>query len=388
MSYTPIHLHSMYSIRDAIIKIEDLAKKCNELKITSCAITDHAFIGAAYKQYKVFKDHNIKPLIGCEFYYTDDALEKNPHYHLIAIAKDKTGYNNLCELSKYSYVTGFYRKPRIDKKTLLKYKDGLIISAACLFGLPQQLILNSNMDEALKEILWFKEHFKDDFYLEIADHNLKEETTIKDTFREIGAKHHIKVVPATDTHYLNATDKKLHNIFKQLAYNTVGLDDDGFDGTNYHVLSLDEMKSLFYDNEIDNTLEISDKCNIDFKFSGYHLPTFETGSEKDIHEYLYDLALKGLKEKGLSENVEYKNRLDFEMEQLHLADLEDYFAIVHDYVTWCKLNGVSVGPGRGSAAGSLVSYLIGITAVDPLQYDLLFARCINPGRALQFDFGV
>lgn len=388
MTYTPTHLHSMYSIRDAITRIDQLAVRCNDLGIEACAITDHGIISAAYKQWKIFKEHKIKPLVGCEFYLTDDASDKNQHYHLVVIAKNQEGYRNLCELSRYSYTEGFYRKPRIDRGVLDRCAGNVIVTTACCFGLPQMLILNDQREEAIDEIKSFHKTFGDDFYLEIADHGLEDEDIIRDDFRNIGRDLGIKCVPGTDTHYLMKEDKEIHNIFKQLAYNTVGKGDDGFDGKNYHVWSLDEMKECFTDEEIQTTNEIADKCSIDFEFTGYYLPSAEIESDNDAYEELLELSMSGLKDLGLEENQVYIDRVNDEIRQLHLSDLEDYFLIVADYVKWAKEHDVPVGPGRGSAAGSLISYLIGVTGIDPIEYDLLFARAVNPGRALQYDFGV
>lgn len=388
MTYTPTHLHSCYSVRDAVIKIDQLADKCVELGIESCAITDHGFAGAAFKQYKAFKERGIKPLVGCEFYFTPDAEEKEAHFHLVLIAKNQEGLKNLNRLSRFSFVKGFYRKPRIDWKSLKAFSEGLICTTACCFGLPQQLFLNDELDEAVTQIKNFHKIFGDDFYLEIADHNLEEENRIREYFREVGEKLKIKCVPATDSHYLNPEDQSFHTIFKQLAYNQVGKTDDGFDGKNYHVWSFDLMKEKFTQAEIDVTNEIADKCNTEFTFTGYHLPEATIPDGQDEFTYLYKLALEGLKRIGKEEDAVYVERVRFEMEQLHLTELEHYFLVVYDYVKWSKDNKIPVGPGRGSAAGSLVSYLIGITGVDPIKYDLLFARCINPGRALQYDFGV
>jgi DNA polymerase-3 subunit alpha len=388
MSYAPLHLHSCYSIRDAAIKIDKLADKCVEYGIEACAITDHAFIGAAYKQYKEFKKKNIKPIIGMEVYFTDDIEEKEPHYHLVLLAKNNEGFTNLNRLSRISFTDGFYKKPRIDWASLEKFKDGLICSAACVFGLPQQLYLNNQVDEAIAVIKRFKKMFGEDYYLEIADHNLEDEFKIKDWFRNIGQELDIKVIPTTDSHYLNPDEKEFHNIFKQLAYNSVGKDNDGFDGKDYHVWSLAEMKAKFTDEEIANTLEVADKCNVKFDFSGYNLPeaTLEDGLDK--YEYLYKLSNEGMKRLGFDKDPVYIDRLEFEMTQIHLMDLEDYFLVVSDYIQWCRNNNIPTGPGRGSAAGCLVSYLIGITTIDPIKYGLMFARALNSGRALQYDFGV
>jgi len=328
-------------------------------------------------------------LHNCEFYFTDDGEQKNSHYHLVLIAKNQNGFNNLCNLSRYSYVTGFYKKPRIDWQSLSRFSEDLVCTSACIFGLPQQQFLNNEVDGAMDSIKSFQKLFGEDYYLEVANHGLEDEDQVRSWFREVGRDLGIKLVAATDSHYLKAGDKELHNIFKQLAYNSVGEGaDDGFPGSGYHILSFEEMQEKFLQEELDTTLEIADKCNINFEFKGYNLPKAETPEGVDSFEHMTALAVHGLKEKGLHEKKIYRDRLDFELELLHLTDLEDYFLIVADYMKWCRENGVPVGPGRGSAAGSLVSYCLGITGVDPIKYDLLFARCVNVGRSLQFDFGI
>jgi DNA polymerase-3 subunit alpha len=187
---------------------------------------------------------------------------------------------------------------------------------------------------------------------------------------------------------LKKEDKEFHNLFKQLAYNTVGRHEDDFPGTGYHLWTAAEMAEKFTATEIANTNEIASKCSTKFEFHKYHLPKFETPANSDAYEYLYHLSMIGMVNRGLVGNKEYEQRLEYEMQQLHLTELEDYFLIVSDYVKWCKLSGIPVGTARGSGGGSLVAWLVGITEVDPLKYDLLFARAINPGRALQYDFGV
>lgn len=388
MSYCPTHAHSCYSVRDSIIKIEDYAKRCKELKIEAACITDHGCLHGAYKFYKEFKKNGIKPIIGQEFYYADDITDKGHNYHLVLLAKNNEGFKDLCRLSTIAFQDGFYKKPRVDKAILKQYSENVICTTACVFGKAQQLFLNNDVDAAKQEITDLKDIFGDSFYLEIASHEMEDEDKVRDFFREIGESMKIKVLPATDSHYVYAEDKPIHNIFKQLAYGTVGMEDDGFPGTGYHIWSAEEMQAKFLQSEVDTTLEIAERCNVSFNFSGYYLPEFECPAGTDSYTYLYALSQKGLEAKGLQNDKAYVDRLDYEMSQLHLTQLEDYFLIVMDYIVWCKKAGIPVGPGRGSGAGSLVSYLIGITSVDPLEYDLMFARCINPGRALQYDFGI
>jgi DNA polymerase-3 subunit alpha len=385
----PLHVHSEGSVRDSINKISNYVQKCVELKYTAASISDHGFMGYNYKFYKECKKYNIKPILGQEFYYTHDRADKGLNYHLVLYAMNEKGYQNLCKLSSDAFINGFYRKARTDKTILAEYSEGLICTPACCFGMAQQYIVNGEMDNAIQEVKDLQSIFKENFYLEIHDHGIEDEIKIKDEFRNIGNDLNIKVVPGIDVHYTNKEDQKIHGIFKNIAYASGGEKDSSFNGTDFHVLSPEEMAVKFTKEELDNTLEIADKCNVDFKFTGYFLPTYDIPEKEfDTYEYLRTICFRELKKKGLDSNPLYVERLEFELNMLHLADLENYLLIVSDYCNWAKNNDVPVGPGRGSMGGSIVSWLTNITGVDPLKYDLLFARAINPGRSLQFDFGV
>jgi len=390
MSYTSLHVHTEYSIRDSCLRQSDYIKKVKELGLYAACESNHGNMHGHYKFYKKCKEHDVKPIFGIEFYYADDAQDKGDNYHLMAYAKNNEGWKNLCELSSWSYINGFYRKPRIDKHILNRYKDNLIISTACCFSKPGQAIVNKNPDAAIEEISWFVDKFGDDFYLEIMDHGIDEEEVIRDWYRQYARETGVKVIGTTDSHYLNDQDKSFHNIFKQLAYGSVGkANDDGFSGTGYHVWSEGEMLEKFYREELDNTNEIADKCNVKFKFTGYYLPKFNIPEpDKDPYEFLKEMCYNGLKSKRLDNKKEYVDRLEYELNVFHISDLENYILIVADYMQWCKKNNIYVSPGRGSMAGALVSYLTDITKVDPLQYNLMLSRAVNPGRSLQYDFGI
>lgn len=284
----------------------------------------------------------------------------------------------------------FYRKPRIDKEMLDKYKDNLIISTACCFSKAGQAVWNKDVDGAIEEITALKDMFGEDFYLEIMEHGIEEEDVVRDFYRQYGRDNGIKVIATTDSHYLNNEDKSFHNIFKQLAYGSVGkANDDGFNGTGYHIWTEEEMLEKFTRDELDNTNEIADKCDVSFKFTGYYLPKFNIPEpEMDPYEYLKASCYAGLKKKGLDTKPEYVERLEYELNVFHTSDLENYILIVSDYMKWCKTNNIYVSPGRGSMAGALVCYLTDITMVDPLQYELMLSRAVNPGRSLQYDFGI
>lgn len=395
MSYVNLHAHSCYSIRDGLSKLDEIVSRSKALGMAAACITEHGFMGSAYKFYKECKKQDIKPIIGMEAYYTDGSDEKGSNYHLLLLAKNNNGYKNLCRLTTDAYINNFYRKPRVTFESLERYKDDIIVSTACLAGYPQQMILQKNYDACDIELARFHKLFGEDFYLEVHNHGIIQdgvdiEGLVRDHFREYSKKHGIKCIYGNDSHYTLESDKQIHNTFKQIAYSSAGKSsDDAFDGNGYWILSKEEALARFSQEEVDNTLEIANKCNIEFKFTGYYLPTFDIShQEKDTHEFLKDMCYAELKVKGFDTNQIYIDRLEYELNMLHMADLENYLLIVSDYCNWAKTHDVPVGPGRGSMGGSIVSWLTNITAVDPIKYDLLFARAINPGRSLQYDFGV
>lgn len=388
-NYLPLHTHSCGSIRDSTLKLKDYISIGKELNLSSLAVTDHGFSGFLYKHYKLCKENNIKPILGQEFYYVPNE-ECKTNYHILVIAKNNIGLKNLFKLSSIAYLQNFYKKPRIWKKALFEYSEGLIVSTACCFSHFGQLILEDKKDEALSELQDFSNHFKDDFYLELMNHGLEEEVPIRQFYREINKKLGNKIIATNDSHYGRKDEKELHNIFKQIAYGSVGKDkDDSFNGDGYHILSYEEMLERFEREEIDNTNEIAEKCNISFNFIGYHLPNFDIpNKEQDSYEYLKDICYKGLKEKGLDDKKEYIDRLEYELNQIHISNLEGYILIVADYLCYGKNNNMPIGLGRGSSGASLVCYLTKITEIDPLYYKLPFSRFLNSGRIMQYDFGL
>lgn len=390
MSYVNLHCHSSYSVRDGISRLNEIVSRSKELGMSAVCISEHGSMASCYRFYKECKSQDIKPIIACEFYYATDIKEKEKNYHLLLIAKNNEGYKNLCRLSSEAYINGFYRKPRIDFELIKKYRDGIIASTACMAGYAQQLLLNGEVDACNAELDRFHSLFGDDFYLEIHNHNIPEEAVIRDHFRSYGREKGVKCIYGNDSHYILKQDKEIHNIFKQIAYNSVGMSsDDAFSGDGYWIMSRDELLERFTQDEIDNTQEIADKCNIGFKFTKYYLPQFDIPEKgKDAHEYLRDMCWDSLKRRGFADNKVYVDRLNYELGMLHMADLENYLLIVADYCSWARNNDIPVGPGRGSMGGSIVSWLTGITEVDPIHYGLLFGRAINVGRSLQYDFGI
>lgn len=387
--YCCTHLHSATgSIRDSILRTDQAVSKAKALGMSALACSDHGTQHNLYKHYKECKKQGIKPILGFEAYFAFDDEQKDKNYHLCIYAKNNEGLKNLYKISSSAYINHFYRKPRVTKELLFNNSDGLIVTAACMQGPFQQLLLSGDKDASLNEIKSFISKFKDDFYLEVHNHNIPEEMPIMEFFREVANDLKCGIIGATDVHFLNKEDKEIHNIFKQLAYGSVGkASDDGFDGTGYHILDFDEYGKLFTKQEADYTLEIADKCNVSIKHNEYHLPKYNTNG-KNTFEYIRDLAYDGLKRINKSDSNEYKSRLDYELSIIHMGGLEDYFLIVADIMNWCKTNDVPYGPGRGSSAGSLLCYCLGITTIDPIRYDLMFSRMLNPGRLLKYDFGV
>ncbi|MDY0197605.1 MAG: PHP domain-containing protein [Tenuifilaceae bacterium] len=385
--YVPLHIHTEFSIRDSTNKIKNYVAKCKEYGYQYASISDHGNMSGGFKFYNECKKNDIIPILGQEFYYFTEDENSNVNYHLILYAKNNKGWENLCKLSSDAYINNFYKKPRTCKSMLSKFSEGLICTPACCFGLSQQYLLNNEYDKAIEEIKALRSIFREDFYLEIANHELEEEVIIRDQFRNIGNDLNIKTVLGLDSHYTNKDEQELHSIFKNISYNSIGKDNDAsFNGTNYHIYSPEDFDKLFDKDVINNSLELASKCNISFKFTGYNLPLYSTPEKKDSYEHLKDLCYKGLKDKGLDTKKEYTDRLEFELEQIHLSCLEDYVLIVADYINWAKNNDIPTGCGRGSSGASMVCYLTRITEIDPLVYDLPFARFLNSGRIMQYKF--
>lgn len=387
-NYVNLHCHSAFSIRDSCLKLSDLVSISKGYDLPAVCVSDHGSGHAWYKLFKEAKKQEIKPIIAQEFYYADDPTDKGDNYHIMVYAKNQIGYQNLCKLSSWAYLNGFFRKPRIGKEILFKYSEGLIVSTGCCFSKFGQLVVNNQIDEAVSEIQDFSRTFGDDFYLEVMDHGIEEEDIIRTWYRNYAQENNLKVIATNDTHYAKAEDREFHGIFKNIAYASGGEKDMSFLGSGFHILSPDEMSAKFLKNELDNTIEIADKCNVDFKFTGYKVPRFDIPDKNlDSFEYLKQKCLDGLKEKGLT-SKKYLDRLDHELEQIHLSNLEDYVLIVADYCNWCKQNGIAVGPGRGSVGNSIMAIACSISDVDSIEYDLDFVRFTNRGRILTYDFGI
>ncbi|MBI2592636.1 MAG: DNA polymerase III subunit alpha [Candidatus Colwellbacteria bacterium] len=387
MRFVHLHTHSHYSLLDGLSKIEDLVARTKELGMDALAITDHGNLYGSVEFFKKAKAAGVKPIIGAELYLAKNSrLSKNPkvdniRYHLTVLVKNQRGYENLCELITKSHLEGFYYKPRIDKELLEKHKEGLIVLSGCFSGEIAKLLIQGNDEEAESVARYYQELFGENYYLEIQPHAPQ----IHSRLIELGKKLNIPLVATQDSHYLKKEDAPIHEIL--LAIQTNGrLDDEerfSFREFDCSLLSPEEMSEIFKSlpEAIENTGIIADKCEFKFEFGRVHLPSFtlpEGFSSSDA--YLKELATSKLKDRFPKITGEVKERLDYELGVIEKTGFADYFLIVQDFVNWAKRHGIVVGPGRGSAAGSLVSYVLGITGVDPLKYDLIFERFLNPDR--------
>lgn len=393
--FVHLHVHTEYSLLDGVARIKKLAKTCKEYGMPAVAITDHGNMYGVIEMYDNCVANGIKPIIGCEFYVADDLTVKNgktKNAHLILLAKNDVGYHNLCLLNTIAFRDGFYYKPRIDYKTLEQHSDGLICLSACIAGDVPQYILKGMYEEAEKLILWFKQLFGEDYYLEIQNHNLEEQKIVNKYLHEYAKKHNIKLVATNDVHYIYKEDAETQDVLMCVQMGKTLDDPDRLKmtGEEFYLKTYDEMKEAFPNDEeaLANTIEIANKCSYDFTFGKYLFPKYipETGESPEI--FIRRLITEGLQKKYKEVTKEILDRVESEMAVITKQGFVEYFLIVWDYINAAKEMGISVGPGRGSGAGSIVAYAIGITNIDPLKYDLLFERFLHTERVSAPDFDV
>ncbi len=395
-NFVHLHVHTEFSMLDGAAKIPQLVKKVKALGMPAVAMTDHGNMYGAIHFYKACKKAGIKPILGCEFYVAKDLHYKvgRPKLaHLILLAKNDEGYMNIARLNTIAFRDGYYNgKPRIDLETLEKHTEGVIALSACIAGDIPQAILNRDYEEAERLILWFKERFKDDFYLEIQNHGLTEELEVYTKLKEYSKKFNIKLVATNDAHYIDKKDAEMQDVLMCVAMGK-SLDDPDrlkFDTDEFYVKSYDEMLQVFPAEEeaLLNTLEIAEKCNFDFVFGHYLLPKYDAPNGMDTTEYLKQLIDEGLVKRYGTVTKEIRDRADMELGVIIKQGFVNYFLTVWDYINAAKSMGIPVGPGRGSGAGSIVAYAIRITDIDPLKYDLFFERFLNAERVSAPDFDI
>ena len=398
--FVHLHVHSEYSLLDGMSRIKDLPVRAKELGMKAIALTDHGVMYGAVDFYKECKKNDIKPIIGCEVYvaphsrFDKEAGRDNGYNHLILLAKNKTGYQNLSKLVSLSFVEGFYYKPRIDLEILEKYSEGLICLSACLAGSLSQALIQDDMQKAEEIALWHKRVFKDDYYIEIQHNGLRQQIMINQKLIQLARKLDIPLVATNDAHYLKKEDSYFHEVLLCIQTGKRMSDEDRmrFETEEFYIKSPEEMADYFseFPDAIENTVKIAEKCNYDFEFGVTKLPNYDVPEEYATHlDYFKDLCYKGIKNRyGENPSEEVMSRLEYEISVIDKMGYVDYFLIVWDYINYAKSVGIPVGPGRGSGAGSIAAYAIGITDIDPLKYGLLFERFLNPERVSMPDFDV
>lgn len=398
--FTHLHTHTEFSLLDGACRIKQLVCRAKSLGMQSLAITDHGNMYGAVDFYKACKSEGIKPVIGCEVYVAprtrfdkDKVLDKE-YNHLILLCENETGYKNLIHMVSKAFTEGFYFKPRIDHDLLEKHHEGLICLSACLAGEIPQALLQKDYERAKNTALWYNGLFgSGNYYLELQNHGLPEQQVVNEGIKRIARETGIPLAATNDVHYIEKQDAKIQQVLICIATNHVIGDDTGleFHADEFYLKSEEEMRALFPDTPeaIDNTQVIADRCNFDFEFGNTKLPYFETPEHMDHFAYFKKLCLEGMvKRYGETPPAEYYDRLNYELETVEKMGYTDYYLIVADFVSFAKSRGIPVGPGRGSGAGSIAAYCMGITDLDPMKYSLLFERFLNPQRVSMPDFDI
>ena len=398
--FVHLHIHSEFSLLDGANRIKDLPVRAKELGMKAIAITDHGVMYGAIDFYKACKKEGVKPIIGCECYVAKNSrLNKEPgvdntYSHLILLAKNNQGYKNLSKMVSLSFVEGFYYKPRIDKELLEKYHEGIICLSACLAGEVNQYILSDNMEKAEETALWFKNLFGKDYYLEIQNNGIKEQVLVNQKLVEMSRKLNIPLVATNDAHYLKKEDAYNHEVLLCIQTGKKMNDEDRmkFETDELYVKSPEEMSDYFknFPDAIENTVKIAEECNVEFEFGHTILPNYDVPEGFATHyDFFRKLCFDGIRERyGENPSKEILERAEFELSVISKMGYIDYYLIVWDFIYYAKTHGIPVGPGRGSGAGSILAYAIGITDIDPIKYNLLFERFLNPERISMPDFDV
>ncbi len=400
MAFTHLHVHTEYSLLDGSNKIKEYVKYVKELGMDSAAITDHGVMYGVIDFYKAAREAGINPVIGCEVYVAphsrfDRELTggEDRYYHLVLLAENNVGYANLVKIVSRGFTEGYYYKPRVDMELLEEYHEGLIALSACLAGEVPRYIQKGLVDEAKKVALRYQEIFgKDNYFLELQDHGIPAQQSVNVVLLRMSKELDIPLVATNDVHYTYAEDAQPHDILLCLQTGKKLADEDRmrYDGGQYYVKSEEEMKGLFpYAWEaVENTQRIADRCHVEIEFGNYKVPHYEAPEGQDSWSYLNRLCQEGMKERYPEDDGTLQERLHYELDTIKSMGFVDYFLIVWDYINFCRENGIAVGPGRGSAAGSIVSYCLKITNIDPIKYNLLFERFLNPERVSMPDIDV
>ena len=397
MSFVHLHVHSEYSLLDGACRINQMMERVKELGQTAIALTDHGVMYGCIDFYKAAKAAGIKPIIGCEVYVARRSMEDKIHgvddrpSHLVLLCKDRTGYENLCKLVSEAFVKGYYGKPRVDLDLLRQYHEGLIATSACLSGAVAKHLLQEDYDAAKECALNLAEIFGlDNFYLELQDHGIDRQRPVNQGIMRIARETGLPMVVTNDAHYLRREDAQMQDVL--LCIQTGKTVDDPnrwrFDTDEFYLKSEEELRGLFPNcNEaFENTVRIAERCNLDFVFNQYHLPSFPVPEGYTSESYFREICTKGFRERYQDPPESYEERLEYEIGVISRMGYVNYYLIVWDFIRYAKESGIPVGPGRGSGAASIVAYCMHITEVDPMKYALIFERFLNPERVSMPDF--
>ncbi len=399
MDFVHLHLHTEYSLLDGACRIRELFGAVKEMGQTAVAVTDHGVMYGAVDFYKAAKKAGVKPIIGCEVYvapksrFDKDKTANSKYNHLVLLCENETGYRNLIKMVSLSFTEGFYSKPRVDKELLSKYHEGLICLSACLAGEIPSALVNNDYESAKNAALWYRNTFgEDNFFLELQNHGMPEQIEINPFIKKLSKETGIPLVATNDAHYVRREDAKMQKVLICIQTGKTVNEDNPltFPSDEFYLKSGEEMADLFPDTPeaILNTVKIAERCNFDFEFGKIKLPVFDIG-DRDHFEFFREKCFEGLHRIfGENPKTEYVDRLNFELETINRMGYVDYYLIVQDFVNYAKRSGIPVGPGRGSGAGSLAAYCIGITGIDPIKYHLYFERFLNPERVSMPDFDI
>ncbi|MFI3207780.1 MAG: DNA polymerase III subunit alpha, partial [Eubacteriales bacterium] len=400
MSFTHLHVHTEYSLLDGSNKIKEYVARVKELGMNSAAITDHGVMFGAIDFYRAAKKEGIKPILGCEVYVTPNSRHdrelvsgEDRYFHLILLAENNTGYDNLIKIVSKGFTEGYYYKPRVDMEILEKYHEGIIALSACLAGEVQRNLARGNYEEGKAAALRHAKIFgENNFFLELQDHGIREQAMVNQQLLRLSKDIHIDLVATNDVHYTYADDVKPHDILLCIQTGKKLSDENRmrYEGGQYFVKSEEEMKTLFpYALEaIENTQKIADRCEVEIEFGVTKLPKYDVPDNTTSPEYLRKLCFEGLEKRYPNYADDLKERMEYELTTIENMGYVDYFLIVWDFINYAKSNDIMVGPGRGSAAGSIVSYCLEITDIDPMKYQLLFERFLNPERVSMPDVDI
>ena len=400
MAFTHLHVHTEYSLLDGSCKIKELAARAKELGMDSMAITDHGVMYGVIDFYRAAREVGIKPIIGCEVYVApgsrfdrENTNGEDRYYHLVLLAENDTGYHNLMKIVSKGFVDGFYYKPRVDYEVLETYHEGIIALSACLAGEVQRYLARGMYEEACRSARHYEEIFgKGNFFLELQDHGISTQKTVNQGLMRMSRELSMDLVATNDIHYILAEDAAAHDILLCIQTGKKVSDENRmrYEGGQYYVKSEEEMRALFpYAQEaIDNTHKIAERCNVEIEFGVTKLPKYEVPEGYDSWSYLNKLCQDGMAKRYPDDDGTLQKRLSYELGVIHNMGYVDYFLIVWDFIHFARSHDIMVGPGRGSAAGSIVSYCLEITNIDPVRYDLLFERFLNPERVSMPDIDI